>query len=301
MKKIYLSFLFIVATCIASKAQTTVIAENFDDVNNMLSSGWMEINNSAPVGPEIWHQGTGNVGSAPVSGDPLGYAEVGYQSTDPSGTGDINNWLISPTMQLNNGDVVTFFAASYNTLNYPDRLELRLNPLNTTDVGTTSSSTGDFSILLTEINPNLLLDSSYFSAYFKAYTATVSGLSGATNARIAFRYWVTDGGGLGLNSSTIGVDSLTITTVVGVRELDAFHTTLYPNPAQNLLTMTWSQPLASAFTAEVYNSVGQLVMTQELEKGLHRNSFDISSLAKGIYTVRLSGAEGVSHSRFVKN
>ena len=302
MKKIYLSFLLLVAVSLGANSQTSLLTENFDDVSLMLSSGgWSEVNNSLPLGLETWHNGTGLAIPA-YNGFTDSYAEVSFNSTSATGTGDISNWLISPTMMLNNGDVVTFYATSYNNVVYPDRLELRLNPLNTTNVGSAPSDEGDFTVLLTSLNPTLLPDTSYFPQnYWGLVTATVSGLTGATNCRLAFRYWVIDGGGGGTNSSTIGIDQFDVTTIVGIHELESFKTSLYPNPAHNLLSLTWNQALTENTVATVYNAMGQKVATKEISKGVQHASMDVSTLSNGVYTVHLTGSASNSRSTFVKN
>src|SRR5688572_30599049 len=225
MKKIYLSLILFVALGLTARSQVSIFSENFASVPTMLATGgWTEVNNSSPLGLEIWHDGF-NLGIALGVTSDSNFAEVTFQSTDAAGTGDISNWLISPPMTLNNGNLITFFTTSFNNVTYPDRLELRINPLNTTNVGSTTTSVGDFTILATTVNPNLLADTaSYPQGYWGQIAATVSGLTGATNCRIAFRYWVTDGGGLGANSSSIGVDSLNVTNanaITGKFFLDA--------------------------------------------------------------------------------
>src|SRR5262245_55285495 len=150
MKKLYLILLSFCAMSFAAQAQTSIFSENFASVPTMLATGgWTEVNNSNPLGLEIWHDGLGLAFATGlgVTSD-SNYAEASFQSTDAAGTGDISNWLISPQVTLNNGDVISFFTTAYNNVTYPDRLELRINPLNTTNVGSTTTSVGDFTTLV---------------------------------------------------------------------------------------------------------------------------------------------------------
>ena len=115
MKKIYLIFVLVSALSVAAQAQTSILSENFASVPTMLSSGgWTETNNSNPLGTEIWHDGLGLAFATGlgVTSD-SNFAEVSFQSTDAAGSGDISNWLISPPVTLNNGDVISFFTTSY--------------------------------------------------------------------------------------------------------------------------------------------------------------------------------------------
>ena len=304
MKKLYSSLLVFSVLSLAATAQTTTFSENFASVPTMLATGgWTEINHSDPVGPEIWHDGFNLAAStgAGVTSD-SNFAEVSFQSTSTTANGDISNWLISPAITINNGDVVSFFTTSFNNLAFPDRLELRLNPMNNTNVGTLAADVGDFTILLTSVNPNLLADTAYYPQdYWGQFFATVSGLSGATTCRIALRYFVIDGGWTGLNSSTIGVDSLSITSIVGIPAVTTFQTSVYPNPAAHALYLTFAQPLAEKCQAGVYNAMGQLVLSFQLEKGQMSKKLDVSMLAKGMYSVTLLGNETTSRNTFLKN
>lgn len=300
MKKIYLSLITI--ALFASNVQSqNILTENFDDVNAMLTTGgWSERNNSVPIGAEIWHNGIG-LSIPAYNGDDTSYAEVSFQSTDPQG--NISNWLISPTVTLNNGDVVSFYTSSYNNLNFPDRLELRLNTLNTTDVGTTDTSVGDFSTLLLSVNPNLAADSTlYPQLYWGQFSATISGLPGATDCRIAFRYNVLDGGLNGANSSTIGIDALSIDFSVGIaKPSNALSLSVYPNPVTDKLSIEFESPLAENGVMSIYNTLGQTVNTLNVQKGQTKVTFNAAALASGSYTFVLNVPGSVTKKNFVKN
>lgn len=131
--------------------------------------------------------------------------------------GDISCWLITPARTFNNGDVVTFYSRTVDVPTYADRMQVRLSVNGTsTNVGTTASSVGDFSTLLLDINPTLTLTGtgSYPSVWTK-YTLIVSGLPMAMTGRMAFRYYVTNGGPTGTASDNIGIDDFTYTPAGG--------------------------------------------------------------------------------------
>ena len=69
---------------------------------------------------------------------------------------------------------------------------------------------GAFALLLS-VNPTLTTTG--YPNTWTQFSSAISGLSGPTNAAIAFRYFVTDGGPQGANSSYIGIDTLRITPV----------------------------------------------------------------------------------------
>ncbi len=72
-------------------------------------------------------------------------------------------------------------------------------------------------------------------------------------------------------------------------------TILYPNPAGDELTV---QTDGSFTNATITNSIGQVLMEQQLDKKQQR--INISSLAPGMYYVNISGAQGNEVVKFVK-
>lgn len=58
------------------------------------------------------------------------------------------------------------------------------------------------------MNPSLI--TGVYPTSWTKFTATVSGLAGPTSGRVAFRYFVTNGGPSGANSDYIGIDEFSI-------------------------------------------------------------------------------------------
>jgi hypothetical protein len=185
-------------TLAGSARAQTLLDEGFDTV---LPAGWTTVNNSSPLGSISWFQGNSAVFPA-FDGATNAYIGVNFNSG--SGVSTLNNWLITPALALNNGDTVSFFTRTVDTPAFPDRLELRLNSLNTLNVGTTATTVGDFTTLLTSVNPTLT--ASGYPSTWTQITASITGLSGPTTARLALRYTVPNGGPNGANSDYIGVD-----------------------------------------------------------------------------------------------
>ena len=78
-----------------------------------------------------------------------------------------------------------------------------------TNVGTTNISVGDFTTTVIDINPGLTTTG--YPTVYTQYTFTISGLAGPTTGRIAFRYFVTNGGPTGTNSDAIAIDDFVYT------------------------------------------------------------------------------------------
>ena len=170
-------------------------------------TGWTTVNNSTTLGSTGWFQGNEDVFPA-QAGSAASYIGANFNNT--TGANTISNWFISPTLSFNNGDVVSFFTRTADVVQFPDRLELRFSSVGGTNVGATASSVGTFALLLS-VNPTLTTIG--YPNTWTQFSAAISGLGGPTNAAIAFRYFVTDGGPLGDNSDYIGIDTLRITPV----------------------------------------------------------------------------------------
>lgn len=186
------------------------MTEGFDDIATLSSKGWVLRNLSAPVGNSSWFQGNNEDVFDAQAGPPSSYLAANYFNTASSGT--ISNWAITPTNIYRNGDTFSFWTRTETASIWADRLEVRLSTNGASDnVGNTALSVGDFTIKLLDINPTLL--PSGYPDVWTQYVITLSGLDVPTSGRIAFRYFVTNGGEQGPNSNYIGIDTLRITTV----------------------------------------------------------------------------------------
>ena len=184
-------------------------AEGFENVATL--TDWYFLNNSDSPDLE-W--GAGDLTAFPAQAGTTGsYLSVNYHSTFSSTPATISNWLFAPTRTLNNGDIISFYTRTRGgSPVYPDRLEVRLSTSgNTIDPGTTATSVGTYTNLLLSVNPSLTTTA--FPTGWTQYSVTISGLSGSTNGRVAFRYFVTNGGLNGPNSDYIGIDSYSYTSV----------------------------------------------------------------------------------------
>ena len=186
------------------------INENFSNVPSLFTTGgWAQQNLSTPIGTNPnWVQG--NVSVFPANSLPdTSYIAANFNSV--AGAATISNWLFTPTRTFSNGDVISFYTRT-STGTYPDNLQLRLSLNGTsTNVGTTNASVGDFTTLLLEVNPTLTTTG--YPIVWTQYTVTISGLASPTSGRLAFRYFVTNGGPNGINSDYIGVDNFVYTPV----------------------------------------------------------------------------------------
>ena len=194
-----------------------IVNEGFDDITNL--PGWVLINHSQPLGASDWFQG--NDGVFPAFDGPAD-AYIAANFNDGGGLATISNWLLTPEVTLQDGSTLTFYTRTVqasgplaavgmpsgvcNTGNaFPDRLQVRLSTNGaSTNVGTTATDVGDFTNLLLDINPTYTIGG--YPEAWTQFTINVSGVPSGTTGRLAFRYFVEDGGPEGTRSNYVGID-----------------------------------------------------------------------------------------------
>ncbi len=206
MKFFTLLFTVSLAVACSVKLKAQAISESFTDITTLSGSGWVMNNLSTPVGTAPnWFQGAVGVFAANT---PTGY--IGANFNNVTGANTISNWLITPSRTLKNGDVISFYTKSRQ--NFADRLQVCMSTNGTsTNVGTTNASVGDFTNLLMDINSSLAATG--YPNTWTQYSYTVTGLSGPTGGRFAFRYYLASGGPTGTDSDYIGIDDFVYTPV----------------------------------------------------------------------------------------
>ncbi len=277
---------------LAGKTQAqTIFYEGFDDVSSLAGSGWVLTNLSEPLGDLSWSQADGGLGAIAYSGDTLSYAQSGFQATDANGSGTISDWMVTPQVMLNNGDMIRLFALSYSSSSFPDRIEVRISPDGGSDIGTGAEDVGDFTTLVFTINEDL--DTTSFPSLaagddWTGFEGAVAGLSGATMCRVGVRYYVTDGGGTGANSSTVGVDDLEVysgQSSIGFAELNVNGTSVFPNPANESVNVKFGT-LKGRAVITVSDMAGQVYSTLTVGEVQQRTcELDTRALANGAYIV----------------
>jgi hypothetical protein len=293
MKKILLSLLLIP---IAGFSQN-LIAEGFDTFANLATAGWQETNQSSPVGASTWAQGAGTAfTSGGQTGGATSFALVNFNST--TGANTISNWLITPVLNLQNGDVITFYSRKggdgTGTI-YPDRLEMRLNSTNTGTAGNPvgPTSIGAFTTLAVSVNPNLTTTDYPF--VWTQYSYTVTGLTGVVPCKIGFRYFVTDGGPSGNNSDIIGLDTFSVDRTLGTADFFKSNFTIYPNPSFDVIYISNNNSVAIN-SIEVSDINGRIIKNVEANS----TTFSVRELNTGVYFLKVTTADGVGTTKFIK-
>ena len=176
---------------------------------------------------------------------------------------DIDNWLISPnlTMPAEGSFDLTWKVMTYDPSNPSDHYAAYV----ITDDGTET-------MLFEE---TLASHNNSFAQRVATIPESVTG-----TFKVAFRHYDTDGGYVLILDEIKIVESGTVT---GINNADGLNIAIYPNPASNMLTVSGN----GIEMVELMDMTGRVVMTT------HANSMNLSSVASGMYLVRVTTANGI--------
>lgn len=189
----------LLATCAAAVACSNALAgallsEGFDDASpaTLTSRGWFETNLSVPIGISGWFQGNSAVFPAHV-GAANSYIAANFLNGASNAGGTIDNWLMTPTMSLTNWVTLNFDLRLESAFGFRDTVEVWLS------TNGSSTNVADFSRLASFTSTS---DTGWLGE-----SITLSGLSGITDGRLAFRYVArsTD-----TEADYIGIDSVEV-------------------------------------------------------------------------------------------
>lgn len=186
-----------------------VYEQGFANVPDMFANGgWFQKNNSQPLGASTFVQGAAALAPA-QDGSPTEYVLVNFNSA--TGAGTISNWMLTPEITFDANTSLSFYTRAPASSNFPDRLEVRVsNSGASTNVGALATDVGDFTTVLLTVNPGLAVGG-YPNAWTQFTLDNADGIPVTGTGRIAFRYFVTNGGPSGSNSDIIGIDTVSIT------------------------------------------------------------------------------------------
>jgi hypothetical protein len=169
-------------------AGAEVLNEGFNNVPGL--SGWTQVNNSVPPGTG-WFQGTADVFAA-QAGAANAYAAANYLGA-AGGSGNVDNWLITPLLNLSGTTSLSFFTSHAGDPGFSDRLEVRF-------AAGSGTGTDAFSTLL------LTISGAAYPTAWEQFSATVN-VDGP--GRFAFRYL-----GDAATLNYVGIDTVSVVTAV---------------------------------------------------------------------------------------
>lgn len=270
--------------------------------STMINDGWVRTNQSAPVGPSLWVIPISYLFPFATGGQDGGLFSltvVNYNSTAFSpNPGIFSNWLISPPITVDNGDIVSYYTRKGTNMPpvFPDNMQFRMSSdANTVIPSGGPSDVGSFTTLCQEINPTLNTTSYPFK--WTPYFYTISGLSGPTACQFAFRYYATDAGISGANGDVIGVDSFKVERPLSTDSFFQNNLLIYPNPASNLLNVNSNSVMINSI--QISDSSGRLVKKLETIND-NFSQIAISDISAGIYFIRVTTDQGIGTSKLIK-
>jgi hypothetical protein len=169
-------------------AGTQVLNEGFNNVSGL--SGWTQVNNSVPPGTG-WFQGNADVFAA-QAGAASSYAAANFLGA-AGGAGSVDNWLITPLLNLSGTTSLSFFTSHAGDPGFLDRLEVRF-------AAGSGTGTDAFSNLL------LTIGAADYPTAWQQFSATVN-VEGP--GRFAFRYL-----GDASTLNYVGIDTVSVVTAV---------------------------------------------------------------------------------------
>ncbi len=222
-----------------SPVPTGSFTEQFDNVSDLSSKGWVFVNNSVPIGEAGWRQGryemvnAGNkklIGAVTVGfpaysakNSPHDFISCDITAADPSSTANYSAWLISPAVPMKNGDKISFYTVA-NALDVDptqgvstaDRMQVRLNFTGSAAMRTDSAAVGGFNVVAYDSNPNTVYNiAGGHPTTWTKITITLAGIPGGSTAagRFAFRYYIQNAGLYGGSTgarypSVVGIDDV---------------------------------------------------------------------------------------------
>ncbi|MCY1221306.1 hypothetical protein D3C87_342720 [compost metagenome] len=259
--------------------------------------------NANPFGDQVYTAGQTSPTPNGQAGGENSFALVNFRSTTSTSAtaGTISNWLITPVITVQNGDIVTFYSrkGTSGTTDYPDRLELRMSTATTTVVPSTGpTDVGSFTTVGVTINPTLVAGFVYPKTWTQ-YTYTVSGLTGATPVKFGFRYFVTAGGPNGNNSDIIGIDTFSVDRTLNTSDFFANNFSMYPNPSTGLVNLA-SKNNVAINTIQITDLNGRVVRNINTNS-VSETQINISDLTTGMYFLNIQTDLGSGTTKIVKN
>ena len=260
--------------------------DNFDGANDTASL--------KARGYLVYYRGSGVQGIAPTwfqgdpfvfgshNGPPNGYVAGIFQVA--TGANNIDNWLVLPAKNVSSTDSIFFYQRSQFDPVYPDSVRVMYSA-----VGDSVPEAGSW-VELGRFRANYATN----AWVRKGYKAPSAG----SNARFALRYAVVNGGPGGVNSNYIGIDALTIESVVTPADVGMFSIN---SPSGNIPVA--SSPITPSVTVKNYGTTLQsFTVKMTIEPGgfsstqnvpnvgagnLQNVNFGNYNLALGTYTVKV--------------
>jgi len=273
--KLFLVLFALVMSVSLTMAQTVIFSEDFENTEDLaIPTDWSLID--ADGDGNNWYALVGHVGI-------LGYNGSAGLMTSASYSGSAltpDNWLITPQIGLGTASSLKYYVCAQDAAWPADHYGVY--------VSTTGTDVANFILLFEET----LTASREQGVWFERDID----LSAYNNQPIyiAWRHFNS------VDVFRMNLDDITVTSTSGgsgiAEILPNINAKVHPNPVISDLKIECEKNIDKL---ELYDSFGRIVISQE--NVLNNTSIDVSSLANGIYILKLRTAEGVGEYKVVKN
>jgi Secretion system C-terminal sorting domain len=204
-------------------------------------------------------------------------AHTGDYCLRVSGAADVNDWIFTTCVALN--------AGTNYSVNYWTHLFAAASPGDVqVAVGTTASAAAMTQQIVATSNPLEL-----------TWVETTQTFSVAASGTYYIGFH-----GTAAVSSILRIDDLNLSIVTGVNNLNKdLGLIISPNPSKGVIQIN-NISNEKDFSLEIYNTVGQIVLQENLSN-LTTKTLDLTSIAKGVYSVKLKGLKGEMTQKLVLN
>ena len=273
--KLFLVLFALVMSVSLTMAQTVIFSEDFENTEDLaIPTDWSLID--ADGDGNNWYALVGHVGI-------LGYNGSAGLMTSASYSGSAltpDNWLITPQIGLGTASSLKYYVCAQDAAWPADHYGVY--------VSTTGTDVANFILLFEET----LTASREQGVWFERDID----LSAYNNQPIyiAWRHFNS------VDVFRMNLDDITVTSTSGgsgiAEILPNINAKVHPNPVISDLKIECEKNIDKL---ELYDAFGRIVISQE--NVLNNTSIDVSSLANGIYILKLRTAEGVGEYKVVKN
>ena len=196
-----------------------------------------------------------------------------YSNSYINGVGAVtpDNWLVTPaiTLPATGSYTLSWFAGS--APQYPEE--------HYAVYVATANTEAAFSAT------NALYEETLTSGDWTEHNVSLANYAGQT-VYVAFRHYNCS------DAYILGIDDVTIAATTGIENVEnAANVAIYPNPVRNMLTIEGND----VKNVEVIDMNGRVVLTND-----RAGQLDMSTLAEGVYMVRVMSLSGVTAQKVVK-
>ncbi|MBL1212881.1 MAG: hypothetical protein HND52_05950, partial [Ignavibacteriae bacterium] len=210
------------------QTEVNIFEDSFDgnnSIDSLEARGWIVIDADGGGTTAAWYQGTIAVFNA-YAGPDTGYVAANYNGGNSSGV--IDQWLISPVINVTAGDLLNFYTQS-PVGSWDDSINVYVSP-------TGGAAISDFTFEWGRYVSN----QGSWGLWSEAFPA-----SGAV--RFAIRYYISDNV---VNSNFLGIDELSVFTPTATLEPPTNLTA--STGLVGMVELNWSVPAPSSNTLETY-------------------------------------------------